>query len=228
MNVNPSIKPASDRSILIQFGSKISEETHQMVVCYTEILLESFNRYIKTISPAYCTILIRLNNDIMINETISELKSLLKQPIKLNKTTPQTIKIPVCYEQEFAPDMDKVMKHTGYSNDEIIEKHSSGEYLVYFIGFSPGFPYIGGMDHTLTTPRLTTPRKIVPTGSVAIGGSQTGIYPLQSPGGWNIIGRTHLTLFQTENINNSLIKIGNKIQFYPITKDEFLLSQNSI
>ena len=84
------------------------------------------------------------------------------------------------------------------------------------------------MDHTLTTPRLTTPRKIVPTGSVAIGGSQTGIYPLQSPGGWNIIGRTYLTLFQTENINNSLIKIGNKIQFYPITKDEFLLTQNSI
>ena len=228
MNVNPTIKPASDRSILIQFGSKISEETHQMVVCYTEILLESYNRYIKTISPAYCTILIRLNNDIMINEMISELKSLLKDPIKLNKTTPQTIKIPVCYESEFAPDMDKVMKHTGYSNDEIIDKHTSGEYLVYFIGFSPGFPYIGGMDDTLTTPRLTTPRKIVPSGSVAIGGRQTGIYPLQSPGGWNIIGRTYLTLFQTENINNSLIKIGNKIQFYPITKDEFLLTQNSI
>ncbi len=228
MNVNPTIKPASDRSIMIQFGSKISAETHQIVACYTEILLESYNRYIKTISPAYCTILIRLNNDIMINEMISELKSLLKHPIKLNKTTPQTIKIPVCYESEFAPDMDKVMKHTGYSNDEIIEKHTSGEYLVYFIGFSPGFPYIGGMDHTLTTPRLKTPRKIVPTGSVAIGGSQTGIYPLQSPGGWNIIGRTYLTLFQTENINNSLIKIGNKIQFYSITKDEFLLTQNSI
>ena len=134
MNVNPTIKPASDRSILIQFGSKISAETHQMVACYTEILSESYNRYIKTISPAYCTILIRLNNDIMINEMVSELKSLLKDPIKLNKTIPQTIKIPVCYEEEFAPDMDKVMKHTGYSNDEIIEKHSSGEYLVYFIG----------------------------------------------------------------------------------------------
>ena len=228
MNVNPTIKPASDRSILIQFGSKISAETHQMVASYTEILLESFNRCIKTISPAYCTILIRLNNDIMINEMISELKSLLKQPIKLNKTTPQTIKIPVCYEEEFAPDMDKVMKHTGYSNDEIIEKHTSGKYLVYFIGFSPGFPYIGGMDHTLTTPRLTTPRKIVPEGSVAIGGSQTGIYPAQSPGGWNIIGRTYLPLIKTEKINNSLIKIGNKIQFYPVTKDEYLSSQNSL
>ena len=228
MNVYPTIKPASDRSVMIQFGSKISAETHQMVASYTEILLESYNRYIKTISPAYCTILIRLNNDIMINEMVSELKSLLKHPIKLNKTTPQTIKIPVCYESEFAPDMDKVMKHTGYSHDEIIDKHTSGEYLVYFIGFSPGFPYIGGMDDTLTTPRLTTPRKIVPSGSVAIGGRQTGIYPLQSPGGWNIIGRTYLTLFQTENINNSLIKIGNKIQFYPITKDEFLLTQNSI
>ena len=228
MKVNPTIKPASDRSILIQFGSKISAETHQMVVWFTEILLESYNSYINTISPAYCTILIRLNKDIMINEMVSELKSLLRNPIKINKSTPKTIKIPVCYEGEFAPDMDKVMKNTGYRKNEIIDKHTSGDYLVYFIGFSPGFPYIGGMDHTLTTPRLKTPRKIVPAGSVAIGGTQTGIYPIQSPGGWNIVGRTYSILFQTENINNSLIKIGNKIQFYPITRDEYLSSQNSL
>ncbi len=228
MNVKPIIKPASDRSILIQFGSKISADTHQMVVRYTEILLESYDKYIITISPAYCSILIRLNKDIMINEMVSELKLLLKVPVKNNKQDPKTIKIPVCYENEFALDMDKVMNHTGYNKNEIIDKHTSGDYLVYFIGFSPGFPYIGGMDHTLTTPRLKTPRKNVPAGSVAIGGGQTGIYPLQSPGGWNIIGRTYLSLFQTEKINHSLIKIGNKIQFYPITKDEFLLTQNSI
>ena len=228
MNINPLIKPASDRSLLIQFGSKISNRTHQLVSCYTDILLESYGPYINSISPAYCSILIRLNKNIIIDEMHSKLKSLFKKQIKIDSPPPKTLKIPVCYEKEFSPDMDKVMKYTGYSNDEIIDKHTSGEYLVYFIGFSPGFPYIGGMDHTLTTPRLTTPRKIVPAGSVAIGGSQTGIYPLQSPGGWNIIGRTYLTLFQTENINNSLIKIGNKIQFYPITKDEFLLTQNSI
>ncbi len=109
MKINPLIKPASDRSLLIQFGSKISNRTHQLVSCYTDILLESYGPYIKSISPAYCSILIRLNKNIIIDEMHSKLKSLFKKQIKIDSPPPKTLKIPVCYEKEFSLDMDKVM-----------------------------------------------------------------------------------------------------------------------
>ena len=228
MIIDPIVKPASDRSILIQFGSKISNRTHQLVSCYTDILLESYGPYINSISPAYCSILVRLKNEVTMEEMLFKLKDIFNNQTAIKAPPSKTIKIPVCYEGEFSPDIERVMKHTGYSKNEIITKHISGNYLVYFIGFSPGFPYIGGMDHTLETPRMKTPRTVVPSGSVAIGGNQTGIYPIQSPGGWNIIGRTHLTLFEWENIDKSLIKIGTKIEFYPITKDEFFKLRKSL
>ena len=222
MIIDPIVKPASDRSILIQFGSKISEDIHKQIVYYSNILLNSQSSYIHNISPAYCSILVRLKNEVTMDEMLLKLKDIFNNQKAIKAPPSKNIKIPVCYEGEFSPDIKRVMKYTGYSKNEIITKHISGNYLVYFIGFSPGFPYIGGMDHSLETPRMKTPRTVVPAGSVAIGGSQTGIYPIQSPGGWNIIGRTHLTLFEWENIDNSLIKIGTKIEFYPITKDEFL------
>ena len=225
---DPIVKPASDRSILIQFGSKISKDIHKQIVYYSNVLLNSQSSYIHNISPAYCSILVRLKNDVMMDEMLFKLKDIFKNQTTIEMTPSKTIKIPVCYEGEFSPDIKRVMKYTGYSKNEIITKHISGNYLVYFIGFSPGFPYIGGMDHTLETPRMKTPRTVVPAGSVAIGGNQTGIYPIQSPGGWNIIGRTHLTLFEWENIDNSLIKIGTKIEFCPITKDEFLKFRKSL
>jgi len=228
MMIDPIVKPASDRSILIQFGSKISEEIHEQIVYYSNVLLNSQSSYIHNISPAYCSILVRLKNEVTMEEMLLKLKDIFNNHKAIKATPSKTIKIPVCYEGEFSPDIERVMKYTGYSKNEIITKHISGNYLVYFIGFSPGFPYIGGMDHTLETPRIKTPRTVVPAGSVAIGGNQTGIYPIQSPGGWNIIGRTHLTLFEWENIDNSLIKIGTKIKFYPITKDEFFKLRKSL
>ena len=228
MIIDPIIKPASDRSILIQFGSKISEDIHKQIVYYSNILLNSQSSYIHNISPAYCSILVRLKNEVTMEEMLLKLKDIFNNHKAIKATPSKTIKIPVCYEGEFSPDIERVMKYTGYSKNEIITKHISGNYLVYFIGFSPGFPYIGGMDHTLETPRMKTPRTVVPAGSVAIGGNQTGIYPIQSPGGWNIIGRTYLTLFEWENIDDSLIKIGSKIEFCPITKDEFLKFRKSL
>ena len=228
MIIDPIVKPASDRSILIQFGSKISEKIHEHIVYYSNVLLNSHASYINNISPAYCSILVRLKNDVVMDEMLFKLKDIFNNQTKIEIPPSKTIKIPVCYEGEFSPDIERVMKYTGYSKNEIITKHISGNYLVYFIGFSPGFPYIGGMDHKLETPRLKTPRTVVPAGSVAIGGSQTGIYPIQSPGGWNIIGRTYLTLFEWKNIDDSLIKIGSKIEFYPITKDEFLMFRKSL
>ena len=204
---DPIVKPASDRSILIQFGSKISEDIHEQIVYYSNVILNSQSSYIHNISPAYCSILVRLKNEATMDEMLFKLKDIFNNQKAIKAPLSKNIKIPVCYEGEYSPDIERVMKYTGYSKNEIITKHISGNYLVYFIGFSPGFPYIGGMDHTLETPRLKTPRTVVPAGSVAIGGNQTGIYPIQSPGGWNIIGRTYLSLFEWKNIDDSLIKI---------------------
>ena len=132
-----------------------------------------------------------------------------------------TVEIPVLYGAKYGPDLDRVCKYTGLSSGEVIKRHTAGNYLVYFIGFSPGFPYIGGMDETLATPRLDTPRKKVPLGSVAVANNQTGIYPIESPGGWNLIGRTPLPIFNINDPQNSLVDIGDKLHFRSISQDEF-------
>ena len=227
MNKIPSIKPASDRSIIIEFGDNISEQAHSHIVYFSDILLGSHSNDIKNISPAYNSILVRLKDGITISHMLKSIKNIFKDKIKIKDPPANTIKIPVCYESEYAPDIERVMKYTGFSKDTIIKKHVSAQYLVYFLGFSPGFPYIGGMDKSLETPRLKSPRTKVPAGSVAIGGKQTGIYPMQSPGGWNIIGRTHLNLFEWSDIENMPIKMGCKIEFYSISKDELLNAENS-
>ena len=222
MIIDPIVKPASDRSILIQFGSKISEDIHEQIVYYSNVILNSQSSYINNISPAYCSILVRLKNDVMMDEMLFKLKDIFTNQTTIDMPPSKTIKIPVCYEGEFSPDIERVMKYTGYSKNEIITKHISGNYLVYFIGFSPGFPYIGGMNHKLETPRLKTPRTVVPKGSVAIGGNQTGIYPIESPGGWNIIGRTPTKLFnKKEESNPCLLSPGDTVKFKSISKREF-------
>ena len=143
--------------------------------------------------------------------------------IEQNGKTPQArlVEIPVLYGYDYGKDIQRVEQFSGLNEKEIIQKHQSGNYLVYFLGFSPGFPYMGGMDQVLTTPRLQTPRKCVPQGSVAIAGQQTGIYPFSSPGGWNLIGRTPLEIFNLSNPKKSLIQMGDKVLFKSISKDEY-------
>ena len=140
-----------------------------------------------------------------------------------NREPPQArlVEIPVLYGDNYGRDIQRVTQYSGLNEKEIIQLHQSGNYLVYFLGFSPGFPYIGGMDRELTTPRLQTPRKCVPQGSVAIAGGQTGIYPFSSPGGWNLIGRTPLEIFNLSSPQNSLIQMGDKVQFKSISKNEY-------
>ena len=217
----PKILPASDRTILIQFGNKISEDKHKDVLHYSQVLAEWSDSLINNISPGYCSILIRLQDNVSMNQSISLIRKIFNNDTQINTSPSRTVNIPVCYDGEFSPDMKRVMEHTGYSRDEIIDRHVSGSYLVYFIGFTPGFPYMGGMDTSLETPRQKTPRTIVPAGSVAIGGKQTGIYPIESPGGWNIIGKTYFPLFNWNDINSNPIKMGYKIQFHAISKKKF-------
>ena len=224
----PTISPASDRSIMIQFNTEISEYIHQQIHFYSALLLELHKDKISNLSPAYNSILIRLKEGVSLWRTIAKLKQLFSQNQEIKVADKRKIKIPVCYEGEFAPDLARVAAHTGLSIEEIAHKHTTGKYLIYFLGFSPGFPYIGGMDPNLESPRLESPRTIVPAGSVAIGGKQTGIYPIQSPGGWNIIGRTPLTLFNWGQVKTPVLPMGAIIEFTMITEEEFHDNQESL
>ncbi len=131
------------------------------------------------------------------------------------------VEIPVCYEPAFAPDLGEIASRSGLSPDEVVRRHTSAEYLVHCIGFTPGFPYLGGLPTELATPRREAPRKEVAAGSVAIGGAQSGIYPAASPGGWNIIGRTPLRLFDPEQEPPALLRAGMAVRFRPVTRAEF-------
>jgi KipI family sensor histidine kinase inhibitor len=133
----------------------------------------------------------------------------------------RNVEIPVCYDAEFALDLDDVARHTRLSATEIVDLHSTGEYRVACIGFVPGFTFLAGLPKNLATPRRDVPRKEIPAGSVGIGGAQTGIYPLRSPGGWNLIGRTPLKLFDPTKDPPTLLCPGNRVRFRAITREEF-------
>jgi len=133
----------------------------------------------------------------------------------------ETVVIPVVYGGEYGPDLENVCTHNGLTPDEVIAIHSGREYLIYMLGFTPGFPYMGGMDERIATPRLKTPRTAIPAGSVGIAGAQTGVYPIQSPGGWQLIGRTPYKLFDMDRAEPFLLKAGQKVVFKPITEEEY-------
>ena len=223
----PDIQFASDRSLLIKVGEEISRENHEKVHKIFLLLSTSEIQGIQSIHPAYNSILITFDPCIVHPHRINEIiTSLLQQENSITIPESRIIKIPVCYEDEYALDISNVAKHNSLTIDQVIQFHTQPEYLVYFLGFSPGFPYLGKMPKEISTPRLASPRLKVPEGSVAIGGDQTGIYPLSSPGGWNIIGRTPLKLFSHNKEEPTLLKMGDKIIFVPITKKEFQQQKN--
>jgi len=141
--------------------------------------------------------------------------------LRADRMETSPIQIPVCYDAEFALDLDEIAQHAGLGAQEVVDLYCASEYRVHCIGFTPGFPFLGGLPSKLATPRRSTPRKEIPVGSVAIGGAQTGIYPVQSPGGWNLIGRTPLRLFDPKKDPPALLRAGDRVRFRAISRDEF-------
>jgi inhibitor of KinA len=141
--------------------------------------------------------------------------------IQGNRIEGSLVEIPVCYETEFALDLEHVARHAGVHWKEVVDLHCGVEYRVHCLGFTPGFPFLGGLPSKLATPRRDVPRKEIPAGSVAIGGKQTGIYPIKSPGGWNVIGRTSLQLFDPKKDPPALLRAGDRVRFRSITREEF-------
>jgi len=156
-----------------------------------------------------------------VEELENEVRQRLTESAPLGAQTPRLVDIPVCYGGELGPDLEAVAAHCCLTAAQVVERHTEPEYLVYFLGFSPGFPYLGGLDPALGTPRLENPRKSVPAGSVAIGGIQAGIYPMSSPGGWRIIGRTPMRLFDPSLRPPELLHMGDRLRFRPVRPNEF-------
>lgn len=211
--------PLGDKAITVQFENSISLEVHSKVLAFTRLLDELKVKGISEWVPAFSSVTIYYDPLIIsYSEMISILESNREKISSPSSNKKNIVEIPVCYGGEFGPDLEEVAKHSKLSPEEVIQIHSSNDYLVYMIGFAPGFPYLGGMDERIATPRRITPRKNVIAGSVGIAGPQTGIYSLTSPGGWQIIGRSSLCLFDLKKEKPSLLQMGDFVRFKPVAK----------
>lgn len=215
-------KPYGAHSILIEWPTEIHGDILNDVLCFKQIIE---NKYIKEkvqVKSAYNSLLViyvlGINN---IYDKISTLKSAYKTTSGLNKPSFRRWNIPVCYDDEFGIDLDEISSRNNISKSDIIRLHSTSIYIVYFIGFLPGFLYLGGLKKELHIPRKSTPRLAVEKGAVAIGGNQTGVYPNASPGGWNIIGNTPIDFFDVNSNPPCFAKGGDQIRFYPISRKEY-------
>jgi KipI family sensor histidine kinase inhibitor len=208
------IRPASDRSLLISFGDEISLDVHRQVSRLTANLEGA--RGVLNLHPAFTSVLVdfdprRCTHDeieAVVLERLASSRDVSHEPAR-------TIEIPVTFGGGSGPDLEDVARHTGLTTQRVIELFSAAEFEVYFVGFATCFPYLGGLPAELATPRLSAPRKHVPEGSVAIGGAQAGVYPLASPGGWRLIGRTSLRLFDPGGEPPPLLRMADRVRFLP-------------
>lgn len=218
----PAYKQFGERSILIEWPQEIHENILMEVLAFKKIIQESYIKQKVYIKSAYNSLLITY--DFTIDKIYNE-KSALKSLYEHLKSTEKPVstlwKIPVCYEAEFAPDLECLSLDKNLSKDQIINLHSGLDYMVYFIGFLPGFLYLGGLDERLNFPRKSKPRLSVKKGSVGIGGHQTGVYPSDSPGGWNIIGNTPVHFFDVHKPRPCFAEAGDKIRFYPVSITDY-------
>jgi KipI family sensor histidine kinase inhibitor len=213
---------ASDQSLLIYFGDQITLHAHERVRQLLRLLEAEPLQGIRNLHPAYCSVLVKFDPRQRRHE---ELEEILEQYLaRLDGVTlpePRHVEIPVCYGGEHGPDLNDVSAMHGLTPAQTIELHSSSTYLVYFLGFVPGFAYLGELPEALVTPRLATPRRSVPPGSVGIAGNQTGVYPVATPGGWRLLGRTPIAMFRPEKDGLSLLSIGDRVRFLPISPERF-------
>lgn len=213
---------SGDKGLVVEFGNEISEAVNKKVRNLYLAIKKSQMPGIYEMIPTYRSLLIQYNPiEIEVNKLIEKLMEIEMSLDSIDLPKPRTIEIPTIYGGEFGEDLKFVSEHNGMSEDEVIKIHSSVDYRIYMLGFSPGFPYLGGMSEKIETPRLKTPRTKIPAGSVGIAGKQTGIYPMESPGGWQLIGKTPLKLYDPKSETPIILQAGDYIRFVPIKKDEY-------
>lgn len=219
--LQPTYKPYGNSSILVEWPSKIESEILMDVLAFKRDLETENLDKVKTVNHAYQSLLITYKQPIEnFMFAFEELDVIYQNKSASENVKHTTWEIPVCYDMEFALDLELISMKSGLSPSEIINIHHSTAYLVYFIGFLPGFLYLGSLDQRLFFPRKATPRQRIPKGAVAIGGEQTGIYPNESPGGWNIIANTPLSFFEALKNPPCFAQAGDLLRFIPIDKEE--------
>ncbi|RYM33938.1 5-oxoprolinase subunit PxpB [Brumimicrobium glaciale] len=218
MKKKPTISQFGDHGILLRYPEKIDHKIHKALTQYTHFLSNSFSEIIDGFTIAYHESAFYLKPDVSVDIAIELFVRKFNEANLLEefKESSTLYTVPVCYEAPFALDIDEIAQSKNISVSKIIKIHTKPIYPVYFIGFLPGFPYLGGMSKKISHPRKASPRVKVSSGSVGIAGTQTGIYSSESPGGWNIIGRSPLNFFNTEIENPSLFKAGDHIRFESI------------
>jgi inhibitor of KinA len=213
---------ASDQSLLIYFGQQITLGAHERVKKLLRLLESEPIAGIRNLHPAYCSVLVKFD---ALKWRHDQLENILKQYLGRQENVtlpePRQVEIPVCYGGEHGPDLIDVSEIHGMTPAQVIELHSSTAYVVYFLGFVPGFAYLGELHEALVTPRLATPRRRVPAGSVGIAGRQTAVYPIATPGGWRLLGRTPISMFRPDRHGLSLLSIGDRVRFTPISQEQF-------
>ncbi|NJE02651.1 5-oxoprolinase subunit PxpB [Thermococcus sp. MV11] len=214
------VKPLGDSALLISFGEVINEGINDRVHALARAIEKAGFEWLVEVVPAYSSLAVIYDPTLIDFEGVK--RAVEGVEASAESFEGELVEIPVVYGGEYGPDLEFVAKHSGLSVDDVIEIHSKPVYRVYFLGFLPGFAYLGGMDERIAVPRLEKPRLRVPAGSVGIAGKQTGIYPLESPGGWRLIGRTPLRLFNPEKEPPTLFKPGDRVKFVPIDEGEFL------
>jgi len=221
--MKPTISPVGDRAISIDFGQvidpKINRHIRQTIERIKELQLEGIIELV----PTYCALLVEY--DAMLY-SYSDICNIIEPTLEEGMTDTKNelvtvVEVPTVYGGEFGPDLSFVASHNHLSEDEVVSIHSGTDYLVYMLGFIPGFTYLGGMDPRIATPRLSSPRTLIPAGSVGIAGEQTGTYPSDSPGGWQIIGRTPVTMYDMSKAQAALLNAGDYVRYAPIDESEF-------
>ena len=231
------IVPLGDAALILRVRERFddaSEETLDAVLRAFQLIQRAAIPGVIELAPAYTSVAVFFNPIVVAksaeipDKTFDWIATRVRaavaggaDPGKRTRSRAKTVEIPVCYDPEFALDIDVIARRANVSPTEVIHLHSTGEYRVACIGFVPGFPFLAGLPKKLATPRRDVPRKEIPAGSVGIGGAQTGIYPLHSPGGWNLIGRTPVRLFDPQKNPPALLRAGERVRFRSITRDEF-------
>jgi KipI family sensor histidine kinase inhibitor len=211
-----------DSSLLVEFGKEISPDINRKITAAVQLLKEQHIEGVVDLIPAFCSLLINYDPRVISFEEIRErVQAIIKLDARAGEQRKRIYEIPVCYGGAYGPDIANIAKHARLTEEEVIQIHSSRDYLIYMLGFLPGFCYLGGLDERIHTPRLANPRVKINAGSVGIGGSQTGIYPLDSPGGWQLMGMTPVKTYDPARETPILVEAGDYIRFVPIDEAEF-------
>lgn len=213
---------SGDQAVCVEFGNEISPEINKKIRAFKIAVEKSGIEGIVETVPTYRSLLVHYRPEVIgFQKLTGKFEELMGSLSNIQIPPPTVIEIPVLYGGEMGPDIENVADHNGKTVEEVIRIHTSKEYLIYMLGFIAGFPYLGGMSKEIATPRLKSPRVKIDGGSVGIAGEQTGVYPVDSPGGWQLIGRTPLKLYDADREKPVLLEAGQYIKFRSITAEEY-------